>query len=397
MKEVKCVGNYIDKLQFKDNVPKDLITVEHRSNNPKRDYLFVNRIQGKHIPSSPTEFINMVYRLVNEIVPKVSNERVLVIGFAETATAIGNLVASELFNSVYYLQTTREQFDTEPLVVFEEKHSHAVEQAIYSQKSLNEIDFTYILFVEDEVSTGKTILNCIEQLSTKVSKVKYGVASICNWQDSYSIETFNIKGIDRFYLVSGELKDEQGKMGVQNSDIERCNTIDSSNSDTIPDRITLITNQYKNERQGYCNYDTKKLVDILASFMVNASSLSDRILVLGTEEFMYIPLMTAHELENRGFYVRCHSNTRSSIDIIRDSKNKGSELVSKFKIPSAYDNSRDTYIYNLEYYDRIFIISDATTPKNFLIEISKVLNSFGISTEKITLLLVGEESKEWSI
>lgn len=391
MHSAKDANKYIKGLNIKDASLKDIIHVEHRSNNPKRDYLFVNRIQGKHIPTRPSEFMGMVDKLVNAIAETTRNEKILVIGFAETATALGNAIAAKLSNCVYYTQTTRENIELEPIVAFEEKHSHAVEQVIYSEKSLAEIDFTYVLFVEDEISTGTTILNCIAQLNTIVQGKKYGVASVCNWQNEGSQGLFEEKGIDRYYLISGELLDKDIKMGIREDDIEdNVDNTDISINTTHTDSMRLISDNYKNERIGYTEYDIKPLTDTVCSFITHSINRKDKVLILGTEEYMFIPLMIAYQLEENGVDVKCHASTRSSIDILKNSKDCSKELVSKVKIPSAYESARNTYLYNLEYYDKIFIITDANTYDKFLISISKIFNELGVGYANISLISLGK-------
>ena len=84
----------------------ELIAVARRENNLKRNYLAVNRKQGKHVPVSPEEAFSLYRALADEIRHEYEGQRLLVIGFAETATAIGAALAVEL-NSLY-MQTTRE-------------------------------------------------------------------------------------------------------------------------------------------------------------------------------------------------------------------------------------------------------------------------------------------------
>ena len=71
--------------------------------------LAVNRKQGKHVPVVPSEAFSLYRRLSDEIRPVYDGRRTLVIGFAETATAIGAAVAADL--SALYLQTTREEME----------------------------------------------------------------------------------------------------------------------------------------------------------------------------------------------------------------------------------------------------------------------------------------------
>lgn len=83
-----------------------------------------------------------------------AKETLLVIGFAETATAIGAAVAAEL--GADYMQTTRELVPDAEYLYFSEEHSHATEQKLVKNdidRALRTID--RILFVEDEVTTEK--------------------------------------------------------------------------------------------------------------------------------------------------------------------------------------------------------------------------------------------------
>ena len=73
----------------------DTLRIAKRYNNPKRSYLLVNPLQAKHIPVSPAAALEMMGALGNQVAAKYPEAR-LVIGFAETATAIGAAVAARL-------------------------------------------------------------------------------------------------------------------------------------------------------------------------------------------------------------------------------------------------------------------------------------------------------------
>ena len=61
----------------------DMVAICKRINNKKRDFLFVNRFQGKHVPISPTVAFTVFGELVDEILKKIDpNEKIVVIGFA---------------------------------------------------------------------------------------------------------------------------------------------------------------------------------------------------------------------------------------------------------------------------------------------------------------------------
>ena len=72
----------------------DTLRIAKRYNNPKRSYLLVNPLQAKHIPVSPAAALEMMGALGDQVAAKYPEAR-LVIGFAETATAIGAAAQDE--------------------------------------------------------------------------------------------------------------------------------------------------------------------------------------------------------------------------------------------------------------------------------------------------------------
>ena len=82
----------------------------------------------------------------------------------------------------------------------------------------------------------------------------------------------------------------------------------------------------------------------------------ERVLVIGTEEFMYPALLTGYEIEKMGCVVRCHSTTRSPIAV---STEEEYPLHCRYELRSLYDPDRKTFIYDLENYDRVIVMTDA--------------------------------------
>ncbi len=379
------INNYVNNIEYETSSLKGIITVEHRSNNPKRDFLFCNRIQGKHIPTRPSSAINLFRQLADKIYKKTSNKKVLVIGFAETATAIGATVADWLPNSVYYIQTTREKCNCGRLIEFQEEHSHATEQYLCGNwESIPYYD--YVLFIDDEISTGKTVLNFINEFKKVNNKVTFGVGSICNWQTEDNINKYNELGIDIFALIKGSVKDINGKMDVTVRDL---NKVEESK---ITDSLSAINCEdiFDLERTGRIPRGSKYNKDILSVVRAVLKDIEgkvdkeSKILVLGTEEFMYVPIQVGLVLENHGYNVFTHSNSRSSIDIINESTEDG--ICKKYKIPSAYDINRTTYIYNLDKYDKVIILTDSKNEEaihKFNIEIRNALTASGNRQEDI--------------
>ena len=82
----------------------------------------------------------------------------------------------------------------------------------------------------------------------------------------------------------------------------------------------------------------------------------ERVLVIGTEEFMYPALLTGQEIEKIGCDVRCHSTTRSPIAV---STEEEYPLHCRYELCSLYDPERKTFIYDLENYDRVIVMTDS--------------------------------------
>jgi hypothetical protein len=374
-KEIKNIKTYVDNLEICGDISKEIITVEHRCNNPKRDFLFVNRMQGKHIPCDPDLTISMCEKLARKVRQGLlENDRVLVIGFAETATAIGELVAMYIPQTVYVMHTTREKVG-KSLIEFREEHSHATEQtlAIREYTDPNEFlsRFNYILFVEDEISTGNTIKNSIKAFRDQkfsIEDLTFGVASICNWQTYGQRAEFEALGIDRYYLISGELKDEKMKMNIE-----------SKSEPLVVEINDLKYFGYENERLGrdynseLAEDDINKIVTELGKVYIDSLMSSDKgnttVRIIGTEESMVVPIMVGSELKRiYNLNVKCHSSSRSKIDVLNsDFDDRWTGIKDRHKIPSMYDINRETYIYNLnDYSDIVILISDGRYTEEML-------------------------------
>lgn len=395
MKNIRDIRNLVDNITENSEFSIDNITVEHRSNNKKRDFLFVNKAQCKHIPCSPSSMISMCKKLAKQVESKTSKyDSILVIAFAETATAIGNFVADNLPNCTTVIQTTRENVpNSKQLLTFEEVHSHATTQLLltYSEdeKMIQINNYDYVLFVDDELSTGNTILNFMKALKDIKSTVKFGVASICNWQSKDNIEIFKSKGIDRFSLLSGEIKDENAKMfDKDDTSITVFGTTEfMPQSDLKPNRHYIWhKDTFRVERLGHpTNREYPNLTEALDHISIGAQTIR----VIGTEEFMYIPILAAKYLEDKGKNVLCHSTTRSNIDpvvtndeAIPDFGDTDNRICIKYKIPSVYDENRETFIYNLnKKVDKTLLITDVEPSDNMMIYLYEMMVASGLTDE----------------
>lgn len=336
---------------------QELVRIARRENNNKRKYLVVNRLQGKHIPVKPSEALAMFRALADTIKGRYGDEKLLVIGFAETATAVGAAVAAEL--GADYMQTTREIVPDAGYLYFSEEHSHATEQKLVKDdidRVVGAVD--RIVFVEDEVTTGRTILNGIRVLKKQYSnKIKFTVASILNGMDEAALAAYQECGIELFWLVKtdhaayteiAEAYRGDGRYIVCKKGLQPyANHIEHIKIKRHMDARRIVNSA---EYAGYCESLYQDIVS--RAGLDSARSL----LVLGTEEYMYPALYAASCFEKQGKDVRFHATTRSPVAV---SAEEDYPLHTRYELSSLYDSRRTTYIYDLQKYDAVVILTDA--------------------------------------
>lgn len=204
--------------QTTKNSPVGMFRVEERIKNTNRPYLLENTRIGKYAPVAGWAPVDCFKDLALQVkIP--TDKKIIVIGFAETATALGMAVAMQLHAShtLLYMSTTREQLVGEPLVEFSEEHSHAKQHYLYGDPALF-ASYDYVLFVEDEVTTGNTICNCIKALSSKFPQLQFGVAALLLCTDEESEQKLRAVGCrDLFYSYKGVIEGADRDVAVEYS------------------------------------------------------------------------------------------------------------------------------------------------------------------------------------
>lgn len=371
---------------------EQLVRIAKRENNTKRSYLVVNRLQGKHVSVRPEEAFSMFEELAEGIRAAWGKERLLLVGFAETATAIGAAAAVKL--GTLFTQTTREKLRGAEYLYFSEAHSHATEQKLVKDgvdRVIGKVD--RIVFVEDEVTTGNTILQIVDILEREYpGKVSFGVASLLNGMDEEALERYRERRIPLCFLV----KTDHGKYGEIAAGYRgdgTCLEADGRNP-------LQSWGEAAEQPSGAARACGEKLVfrQIEVGGLVNARGCTAgdvyhkaceelwisirktgclvdkrRILVLGTEEFMYPALYVAGRIEEacreagqetaekpmeqrKGVSVRFHATTRSPI---LTSTEEEYPLHVRYELRSLYEGSRRTFVYDLESCDLALVITDA--------------------------------------
>lgn len=355
----------------------ELVRIAKRENNTRRKYLVVNRLQGKHIPVSPKEALQMFRSLAELIKEAYPSERLLMVGFAETATAIGAAVAIEC--QAAYMQTTREVIDDVDYLYFSESHSHATEQKLVKtdlDKIIGKTD--RIIFIEDEVTTGNTILNIVRLIQKTYAKpVSFAVASILNGMNEEALENYQNLKIPVHYLVKTthdtytEIAEQYQADGIchictkpQEEEIQRQKEMRQQKKATQQIEVQEISG-WINARRLHTADTYKQACEQLWQEIqqkygytkyTKETETGRRILVLGTEEFMYPALYVGAKLEEAGYTVRMHATTRSPIAVSKEEKYP---LHTRYELASLYDKNRTTFVYDLAEYEEVLVLTDA--------------------------------------
>ena len=355
----------------------EFIKIAKRHNNTKREFLFVNTLLGKHIATYTKDTINvnamLYYKLETLFITNNWNDKkVLVVGFAETATALAQhimlmSIGSKKVNSIGYVQTTREEISSKYYIniAFEEEHSHATTQHLYFDKNL---DYDIVVFVDDEITTGKTILNFIDKFEKYKPNKQYIVASILNWQNDSDRKIFKDKNIYTVSLVSGKIKDNLPKIDITLGNTHSIYSNEKHYNIALPPE-----NNFRTPIFGSINI--LNYILHICDKRIKIKYLNDtpkETLVIGTEENMFIPMWIASYL-----HADVKATTRSPIEPSLDKKYP---ISSRLELNSAYDSERITYLYNIDKdiatYDRFVIVVEEKSPI-FEKELKDFLEKYG--------------------
>ena len=336
----------------------DLIMVAKRENNQKRSFLYVDPLQGKHVPVSPTKVLDVFGCLAEKVETAFPGEKLLIIGFAETATAIGAALACSLADVTAFMTTTRENVPDTEYLYFTESHSHATEQRLALRGLAEHISSAdRVVFAEDEVTTGSTIRKLINALKEHFPELplRFGIASLLNSMTDEALAGFADDGIDCIWLAripfGYRITETDGYV------YEPLATEPEKPHNAAAKELELHIPA--NQRTATAAAHLRSCCNGFAEKAAASIALSGRtmdILVLGTEEFMYPGLLLGAELEKLGHSVKFHASTRSPIEV---SLNEKYPLHRRFPLQSLYDPERRTFIYDLAKYDLAVIVTDA--------------------------------------
>lgn len=374
------------------NIPEELLfCIGKRDNNEKRNFLFISKLLGKHLGVNPdvvkstgfllsslkycfnnTSHISCIKGIGKPSFEEYALEKdILVIGFCETATALGMSVAASIHGSSY-ITTTRETIQNiKQLLRFEEPHSHASTHCMYSDTiDLNK--FKEIILVDDEITTGISLLNLIKEIVKNSSVRKFSIMTILDWRNESMKDNYrkyiSETGIEIYVysLLSGYMFERTTTI-YQNKNITHIEKTLNSIPLNIFDREIVST--LENPCTNYLLYtgrfgiDSECINKVEEFSSKTANELSKfigtnkRILVLGHGENIYIPSRVASYLQNIGYKVSFRTTSRTPIycdgEIIKD-------------VQIFVDRGVNYHFYNreeAEKYDKVLMLADTPFDK----------------------------------
>jgi hypothetical protein len=299
---------------------------------------------------------------------------VLVLGYAETATALGQAVAAALPGAQCVLSTRRPGAET---IVFAEEHSHAVGHRVLAPASLLMQPKAMVL-VDDELSSGRTALNTIRALHRQAPHPGYVVASLLDVRPPEQRAAFAELAADLGVPV-GAVSLLSGALRVPADAPQRVAHLVAAADPFLRASPSwpaeLVRAQWPPDvrlsaRRGWDPADEDSLAQMLRPLAERLRSAlvasgARRVLVLGTEELMYAPLRLAAVLSEAGaadgLSVRFQSTTRSPVaPLDREGYAVRCALAFPAGDPTADDPGRLSFVYNVRpgCTDHIVVVTD---------------------------------------
>ncbi|MFH9753310.1 phosphoribosyltransferase [Streptomyces griseus] len=385
--------------------------------NPKRAHLLVSNVLGKHVPQRPSVVYGAGYGLgerVRELLGEREARRAVVLGYAETATGLGHAVADGLRDAPYLHSTRRPVAGARQAGGFEESHSHATSHLLLPEDG--ELlagggpgeDASTLVLVDDEFSTGNTVLNTIRALHALHPRERYVIVALVDMRSAddrdrltafaaeigarVDLVTRNTGTVtlpdgvlERGQALVAEQEAEQAEQAAQAERVrqaewsERAHETDEHAAPVTRVALDWPAGVPDGGRHGFTPAHREALeaalpamADRIAAALGGGARQSRgrvqsprRVLVLGFEELMYAPLRLGTALEaalGPDAEVRYSTTTRSPVLAVDD---PGYAIRTRLVFPAhddPADGPGDRYAYNVAGagFDAVVAVVDST-------------------------------------
>lgn len=323
--------------------------------NPRRSFVFVSRVLGRHVPVSP-QLARQAFTALADHLPDTLDGPVLITSMAETAVGLGAGVHDAYLqrthrHDVLNFSSTRTARPQAIFGRFSEDHSHASGHTLYVPAC--EHDQTLLLtsrtlvMVDDETSSGNTFRSLGASLhAAGLDHFERVITlTLTDWSAeritvSSSASTSGELEAERHSLVSGSYhwtaKPDAPTMTLPDPD--------------VPSSLACMPVHRKGDaRIGNSQRTRITVPDALLERLKPCVSDPRPVLILGTGEHVWEPFLIAEALEQQGFNVRFSSTTRSPILI-------GHEIASAYRFKDHEQLGIRNYLYNVKPVDYSHIV-----------------------------------------
>ncbi|MFH8803411.1 phosphoribosyltransferase [Streptomyces sp. NPDC017936] len=375
--------------------------------NPKRAHLLVSHVLGKHVPQSPSVVYGYGFALGRRVRDLLGEEAAtaVVLGYAETATGLGHSVADGVGSAPYLHSTRRPVPGVARAGGFEESHSHATSHLLLPEDPALLVGDGPLVLVDDEFSTGNTVLNTIRDLHESYPRRRYVIVALVDMRsaaDAGRLAEFAREigaRVDLVAAASGTVTLPEDVLEKGRELVARHETPQGPAPEPYG-RVTRVDLCWPRGlpdggRHGFTPGHRARLERALPAMAARLAEAlpagAHRVLVLGFEELMYAPLRLARELEQLvAAEVRYSTTTRSPVLAVDD---PGYAIRSRIVFP-AHDDPADgpgeRYAYNVAGggFDTIVAVVDSVADTGALHAPGGLLDRLAAHTPHVVLAVV---------
>lgn len=323
--------------------------------NPKRAHLLVSLLLGKHVPVPATTVLGAAADLGALVREALAGRTPYVVGFAETATALGHGVAAVCgpgAGPAPYAHTTRRPAPAgvQPLR-FEEEHSHAVDQSlgVLDEAPLHQPDLPLVL-VDDELSSGRTAVNAIRVLQARWPRRTYVLATLLDVRSDAQREA-TAAAVRDLGATLIDVSLVAGRVELPEDLTARAAGLVAAAAPAVVRAPAGAVRRWTLESTATgaaFGWDAAAQAGLREAAHVLAGALRPHlrgsVLVMGDEEFMYAAQLTGAALAGHGVDAATSSTTRSPALVVDEG---GYPLRTALQFASTDDASRTAYAYNV--------------------------------------------------
>lgn len=326
--------------------------------NSRRGFLFLSKVLGKHWPVSPGQ-MGRVHRALTNRIPADLPGPIIFMALAETGIGLGQGVFEQFLQAcpaaeAVFLHTTRYRTQGCRVAEFSESHSHAPRQFFHLPRAGTDAQRLLagarsLVLIDDEASTGDTFCN----LSAELCRLAPGIERV------HLLTLTNFMGMQtpsalhgRFGVPASAASLLLGRFTFAPASQEHGTEVSAAQkADAVA--VGGASNHFGRLGLTGAVPTPAELARQLAADIAP----QERVLVLGTGEFMHPAYLLARELETRGTNVVVQATTRSPIRV-------WGAVSSALRFADNYGEGIDNYLYNVTpgQYQHILICHE--TPPN---------------------------------